>query len=187
MTSTDSHRHDHAGGRLHNPEVGHEDTDIDVGTILRFGAGLAVTVFVCAIIVWLLFRVLDRQAAARDPQISPLARPAGQLPAGPHLETNERAALAKFRGEETKTLDGYGWVNQLGGVTHIPVDEAKKLLVQRGLPARQGATDALEGTHAYAMGEASGGRTVAGKPAGTTAAPAAAPTTPAAPAAEPGK
>jgi hypothetical protein len=184
MTSTDPRRHDHGSARLNNPEVGHEESDIDVGTILKFAAGLAVTVCVCAIIVWAVFRVLDRQAAGRDPQISPFARPAGQLPAGPHLETNERAALAKFRAEETKALDGYGWINQPGGVTHIPVDEAKKLLVQRGVPARQGAGDALEGTHAFAMGEASGGRTIAATPA---AAPAAAPVTPAAPPVDPGK
>ena len=94
MTSTDSRRHDHGSARLNNPEVGHEDSDIDVGTILKFGAGLAVTVVVCAIIVWAVFRVLDRQAAARDPQISPLARPAGQLPAGA-ASRDERACRAR--------------------------------------------------------------------------------------------
>jgi hypothetical protein len=119
--------------------------------------------------------VLDRQARASDPPISPLARPAGQLPPEPRLETNERAALTKFRLEETKALEGYGWVDQLGGVARIPVAEAKKLLAQRGLPARAGAADPLEGTHAPAMGEASGGRSIPSKPAtGAAAAPAAA-------------
>lgn len=181
MTSTDprsqrhGHERDRASGRMDNPAVGHEESDIDVATILKFGAGLAVTVLGCAVIVWVLFRVLDRQAAARDPQLSPLARPAGQMPAGPRLETNERAALATFRAEETKTLEGYGWVNQLGGVTHIPIEDAKKLLVQRGLPARAGAGDPLEGTHAPAMGEASGGRTIAVKPPGAVSEPGGAP------------
>lgn len=167
MTSTDphSHGHDHDDDGLHNEDVAHEDSEIDVGTVLKAGGGLFVTVVVCAVIVWGVFRIFEREAAARDPQLSPLARPAGQLSPGPRLETNERGALAKFRAEDEKALDGYGWVNQLGGVAHIPIAEAKKLLVQRGLPTRSGAADPLEGTHAPAMGEASGGRTVPSKPA----------------------
>jgi hypothetical protein len=186
MTSTDRHSqgrdHDEVG--LDNPTVMHEDSDIDVATVLKFGVGLFVTVVVCAVVVWGAFRFLERGASARDPQVSPLARPAGQLPPGPRLETNEPGALAAFRAEEEKALGGYGWVNQLGGVTRIPIAEAKKLLVQRGLPTRTGGADALEGTRAQATGEASGGRTIpkpatgppvppAGAPAPGAAAPAA--------------
>jgi hypothetical protein len=184
MTSTDPHSHGHHHGEdgLHNPDVAHESSDIDFGTVLKFGGGLFVTVVVCALIVWGVFGLFDREAAARDPQISPVARPEGQLPPGPRLETNERAALAKFRAEDEKALDGYGWVNQQGGVAHIPIAEAKKLLVQHGLPTRSGAADPLEGTHAPATGEASGGRTVPSTPATGPSAPtppAAAPSAPA--------
>jgi hypothetical protein len=191
MTSTDPHSpgHDRGGDGLHNPDVSHEDTDIDVGTVLRFGGGLFMTVVVCAVIVWGVFRLFEREASARDPQISPVARPAGQLPPGPRLETNEHSALAKFRAEEEKAIDGYGWVNQQGGIAHIPIAEAKRLLVQRGLPSRSGAADPLEGSHAPAMGEASGGRTVPSKPAtgpsAPTPPPAAVPSAPATPAPAP--
>jgi hypothetical protein len=177
MTSTDPHSHGHrrdnASGPMQNPDVGHEDTDINVRTVLSFGAGMVIVAVTCVVIIRVLFGVLSRQAIASDPPpTSAVARPVGQLPRAPILLTNERAALAKFHAEEAKTLDGYGWVDQVGGVTHIPVDEAKKLLVQRGLPARAAAADTLEGTHAAAMGEASGGRTVPSKPAGPAAAPA---------------
>lgn len=180
MTSTDSHGHDDG---LHNEDVAHEGSDIDVATVLKFGAGLFTLVVVCALIVWGVFGTFERMAAARDPQLSPLAKPAGQIPSGPRLETNEHGALAKFRAEETKALDGYGWINQPGGITHIPIAEAKKLLVQRGLAVRGTAAEPGEGTHAPAMGEASGGRTIPSKPAaGPPVAPAVA-----APAAEPPK
>ena len=33
-----------------------------------------------------------------------------------------------------RTLEGYGWVDQPGGVARIPIEEAKKLLFERGLP-----------------------------------------------------
>jgi hypothetical protein len=179
MTSTDPHSHGRgAAAGMQNPEVGHDESDVDVATILRFGAGLAAIVVVCAVIVWLVFRVLDRQAASRDPKISPVAVPSGQLPPGPRLETNERAALSKFRAEEATDLDRYGWINQLGGVAHIPVAEAKNLLLKRGLPTRGGPADPLEGTHAPSMGEATGGRKIGtALPAGAPA-PAAAPAAP---------
>jgi hypothetical protein len=164
---------------MHNEDVAHEHSDINVATVLKAGAGLFATVVVCALIVWGVFGILERQAAARDPQLSPLARPEGQLPPGPHLETNERAALAKFRAEEAKAVGGYGWVNQLGGVAHIPVAEAKKLLVERGLPARSTAADPLEGTHAPAMGEASSGRSIPVRSAVNAPAQSAAEPTPA--------
>jgi hypothetical protein len=178
MTSTDPHSHgpDHEEDGRDNPDVAHEHTDIDVATVLKFGGGLFVTVVICAVVVWGAFRLLERDASGRDPQISPVARPTGQLPPGPRLETNEPAVLAAFRTEEDKALGGYGWVNQLGGVTRIPIAEAKKLLVQRGLPTRSGDADPLEGTHAPATGEASGGRTIPSKPVtGPAVPPAAAP------------
>jgi hypothetical protein len=188
MTSTDpqSHGQDHAEDGLHNPDVAHESSDVDVATVLKFGGGLFMTVVVCAVIVWGVFRVLEHEAAARDPRVSPVARPAGELPPGPRLETNERAALAKFRAEDEKVIDGYGWINQPGGVAHIPIAEAKKLLAQRGLPSRGTAADPVEGTHAPAFGEASGGRTIPSQPAaGPATPPSDAPTPAAAPASVP--
>jgi hypothetical protein len=167
MTSTDprSPGADREADGLHNAGVEHEHSDVDVSMVLKFGGGLFMTVVVCALIVWGVFRFLERAASARDPEISPVARPAGQLPPGPRLETNERGALATFRADEVKSLEGYGWVNQPGGIAHIPVAEAKKLLAQRGLPTRATAADPLEGTHAPATGESSGGRTIPSKPA----------------------
>ena len=177
MASTEPGLHgpDHRGDRLHNPLVGHEDTDINVRTVLSFGVGMVVVAVTCAVVIRVLFGVLERQAVASDPRpTSAVARPAGQLPPAPRLLTNEPAALAKFHAEEAKELDGYGWVDQLGGVAHIPVAEAKKLLAERGLPVRSAPADPTEGTHAPAMGESSGGRTIPSK-----AAAAAAPVAPA--------
>ena len=166
MTSTDphggAHRHDHADDDpMHNPDVAHEHSDIDIATVLKAAVGLFLTVVVCAVIVRGVFALFASQAAAREPKLSTLARPSGQLPPAPRLVLREPAALATFRAEETQALDSYGWVNQIGGVTHIPIAEAKKLLAERGLPTRAGgAGDASEGTHRPAYGEASGGQTI---------------------------
>jgi hypothetical protein len=182
MTSTD-----HPSAEIDNPEVLHEHSDVDVRTILAFGVGLAVVVAVSFVLMWLTFRVLEHQAAANDPQLSPLAKPTcpyadisrctDLLPQGPHLQTNEPEGLAKFRAMESKSLEGYGWVNQAGGVAHMPIAEAKKLILQRGLPVRADPSlDPRAGTGAPAMGESSGGRTIGQPaPAAGTQPPSAAP------------
>ena len=158
---------------LHNPEVAHEHSDVNVRTILLYGLGLFVVGVVVHVLMWMLFVVFERQAAANDPQTSPLAAPATQMPrttvaspyfgtaAGPQLLTNEPAVLQKQRAIEQEQLQGGAWVDQKAGIARIPIEEAKKLLLQRGLPVRQdGPADPALGTNAAAAGEASGGRTV---------------------------
>ena len=160
------HSHDdhlYADDELHNEDVAHEHTDVNVRQLLMYTAGLAMTCVVSAVIVWVLFGVFARQAAARDPVLSPLAVPAGQLPPEPRLVTNEPAMLKKQRSIESETLDEYGWVDKPGGVARLPIAEAKKKLLHEGLPYRAGAPEeAWIGTHAQARGESSGGRQIPG-------------------------
>ena len=184
MTSTDR-----PAAEMDNEDVLHEASDIDVRTIFAFAAGLVAMVAVSFVLMGLAFRFLERQAAARDPQLSPLARATcpfadlakcekQQLPPEPRLQTDEHGRLEKFRMEETKGLESYGWVNQSGGVAHMPIAEAKKLILERGLPVRAEASpDPRLGSHAYAMGESSGGRTIGvpAAPSGAQPPPAAAP------------
>lgn len=156
MTSTNQ-----SSPEMDNADVTHEHSDVDIRTILAFGAGMVVVVAVSFVLMWLMFRALEHRAAANDPQLSPLAVPAGRQAPEPRLQTNEPGGLAKFRMMETKSLESYGWVNQQGGVAHVPIAEAKKLILQRGLPVRADTpSDPRLGTHAYAQGESSAGRTI---------------------------
>ena len=69
-------------------------------------------------------------------------------------------AVQNDAAHETKTLESYDWVNQSAGVARIPIAAAKKKLLEHGLPARPSAADPAVGTHAPAMAESSGGRTI---------------------------
>jgi hypothetical protein len=169
---------------MHNEGVAHETSDVNVKAIVAFAGIIAAVTIVSAVIVWGLFDALESQAAARDPKMSPLAVPATQMPRStaspffggarqPQLVTNEPAVLRTLRQSEDKSLHEYGWVDQKAGVTHVPIDQAKKLLAERGLPARPGGADPALGTHAHAFGEATGGRSI---PTGER--PAAAPQAP---------
>ena len=164
--ATAAHHHDdhlYTDDELHNEDVAHEHTDVNVRHLLMYTAGLALTCVVSAVIVWVIFGVFVRQAAANDPILSPLSVPAGQLPPEPRLLTNEPSALKKQRGMESEILDQYGWVDKPGGVARLPIAEAKKKLLHDGLPFRAGGpAEAWIGTHAPAVGESSGGREIPG-------------------------
>jgi hypothetical protein len=175
MTHIDPHA---PGDPLHNEGVAHEHSDVNIRAILAFAAGLAVVAIVVHVAMWLLFGWFERQAAADDPPLSPLAAPAAEMPnrtagsttfgsaPGPQLLTNEYMALEKQRAAEMERLAGYGWVDQKGGIAHIPIDEAKKLLLQRGVAARGGQPIAPTlGTRLPAYGESSGGRMITAPPA----------------------
>jgi hypothetical protein len=186
MTGTDQPLgtgHHYTDEEMHNEDVAHEHGDVNVRSVIAFGIALLVTVAISAALMYGLFwGVFEKQAKARDPEVSPHAvTNATTTPRGPQLLTNEPKYLRDFRQEEEGKLDGYGWVNQGQGVARVPIDAAKKLIVQHGLPVRAGAPDDQSlGTHAPAFGEASGGRTIpVPKPPATAAPPASAPQAPA--------
>ncbi len=172
-------------GNLENPDTSHEHSDINVRAILWFVVVLAVIVLMTDVAMLGLFKVLARYEVKNDPAISPLAIPAGRPMPPPGLQITPWVDLKQFRAEADLYLHSYGWVDEKAGVARIPIEKAKALLLQRGLPVRPELADASEGTHVAATGESSGGRTL---PAGmadksTPPAPAsAAPATPAAPA-----
>ena len=115
----------------------HEASDVNVAGVLVFGAGLfAVTGIVC-VIVWMLFGYFNNREAIRGAREYPLAVvQENRLPPEPRLQTNPRADLADLRAEEEKALQTYGWADKNASVVRIPIEQAMKLTVERGLPAR---------------------------------------------------
>ena len=180
MTHTD-HARGHHHPELDNPEVAHEHTDVNIRAILMFAGGLVIVAVVVHILMAVMFGWLDRQAKKNDPQLSPLTAQTPEMPktttespffgqarGGAQLLTNEFLALQQLRERENKTLQGYGWVEGKAGVAHMPIGEAKKLILERGVPVRAGEPLApTAGTRAAAMGEASGGRTIPTPQTGT--------------------
>jgi hypothetical protein len=157
---------------MENPDTVHEHSDVNIRAILIFASVVAAVCVAAAIIVLGVFTLFEKQAKARDPQLSPLAVSAPEMPkttAGspyfgsapaPELITSEPTVLRQLREKEDKALNEYGWVDQNAGIAHVPIEQAKKLLIERGLPSRASGVPADLGTDAPALGEASGGRTI---------------------------
>ena len=144
MTDAPQHTAGHgvAPASPDNATVQHEGSDVDVRAILGFGAGLIVAAVVIHLIVWLLFLYFSGAATTRDTVDFPLA--AGQatrVPPEPRLQTTPRDDLRALKAREEEILGSYSWVDRPNGIVRIPIDEAMKLTLQRGLPARAGAGD----------------------------------------------
>jgi hypothetical protein len=148
----------HPHGELHNPDTAHEATDINMRAIVWFVILLAGVTLAVQGAMYGVFMVFDRMEAREDPSVSPLAVPAGQAPTDPRLQTTPWADLKALRADESSYLHGYGWIDQQGGIARIPIEKAKALLLQKGLPVRSGPVDPTEGTSFAATGESSGGR-----------------------------
>lgn len=113
-------------------------SDVNVRAVFLFGLGLALTAVVIHVVVWLLFVYFSGREATRVLPVYPLA--AGrdnELPPEPRLQTNPREDLRALRAHEDEILTTYAWVDRPAGVVRVPIDEAMKLLLKRGLPARQ--------------------------------------------------
>lgn len=117
--------------------VHHEYSDVNIAGVFGFGAALLITAILIHLLVFVMFQYFDtREAHGAAPQY-PLAVAQGdRLPPEPRLQTNPRQDLAELRAREDNTLTTYGWVDRNAGIMRIPIDEAIKLTIERGLPAR---------------------------------------------------
>jgi hypothetical protein len=117
--------------------VHHETSDVGLRGILGFGAGLFVAAVLIHLMIWLLFQLFSGREARRATLTFPLA--VGQehrVPPEPRLQSDPRRDMRDLRAAEDAVLSSYGLVNKKEGIVRIPIGEAMKLSVQRGLPAR---------------------------------------------------
>ena len=57
----------------------------------------------------------------------------GAVPA-PALQISPSQDLANFRREEAASLSSYGWIDRDHKTVRIPIERAKQLILERGLP-----------------------------------------------------
>ena len=118
-------------------EVHHEESDVNIRGVLMFGGALIVAAIVIHLVVGGLFKYFDiREARQATPEYPLAAAQENRLPPEPRLQTNPRQDLADLRAREDQALTGYTWVDRNAGIVRIPIDEAIKKTLERGLPAR---------------------------------------------------
>jgi hypothetical protein len=151
-TDHDQHHHSHGDGAV---PLNHETTDISLDGIGKLTIGFVLVLVVVSAVMYGTYRMLDSRARAADTSISRInadRRPAdviraplidqanrldrqGRQPAGPALLTNEQAWLRENRARVIAVQTTYGWVNKETGVVRLPIERAKLLIIERGMPA----------------------------------------------------
>jgi hypothetical protein len=112
--------------------VGYEVTDVRSKPLILSALVLALSVaLVCGFLVCF-FGLLEVRAKRQDPQLSPLI--GSQTPPEPHLQTNPANDVARMRATEDQALYSYRWIDKERGVVQLPIDRAKELLLEEGLP-----------------------------------------------------
>ena len=158
--------HASADAEYVNPATGagHEHTDANVSMIIQFAIWLAVSAVATHVLVWFMFAVFVDTRQNPGPAEFPLAIDQGpRLPAGPRLQAQPANEIYDFRRREAAMVDGYSWVDRGAGTVRIPITEAMRLTVEKGLPTRpsDGATVAPPIEASSLMpADASAGRTM---------------------------
>lgn len=150
---------------LLNPETHHEEKDVNVRALIWFGVIFVVVSILAHFLLLGLYRGMSRMEKARTGEtLTQMQRPAGaSVPQGqPLLQPFPRRTpgqnevidpyratpvtdLKAMRRSEKQALESYGWVDQQKGIVRIPIAEARKLVVQRGLPVQAPLTSTTTG------------------------------------------
>jgi len=120
-------------------KAGHEVTDVHNAPLLTFFAVCAAFLVVVSLgLIWVFdhYRTTQRGAsfvAQPFENERPVAPP-------PQLQVEPRADIGRYYSSQQQILNSYGWVDKQNGIVRIPIDRAMQLTLQKGLPARPGAT-----------------------------------------------
>ena len=120
------------------PGAEYEHTDANVWIIVKFLAWLTVSAVVIHFGLGLMYGFLIEQSKETGDRQYPMAPPADErrLPPPPRLQQFPQNERYQFRVSEDELLNHYGWMNKNAGTVHIPIADAMRVLVERGLPAR---------------------------------------------------
>ena len=161
----DKPENEHDVSHIRNVGGAHEHRDANVRGVFAFLITLLVVGAIIQVLLFAMFRYLKGYYQAAQPEQNPMVqalpaeepasvaaqkRPCEMTKAAaafvgdatrevaafpkPKLQSDPPCELNQMRLVENKTLDGY-WVGA-DGVVHIPIDEAMKLTLERGLPAQ---------------------------------------------------
>ena len=150
MKKDNRHHHDEEinVSSIDNPDVRHERSDLRVKPIALFLFWLMVSGVIIHLLIWGLFDMFEKRERKAEGKPSPFAAERNEIPPPPLLqlaptEKGQRnpdlfkdhplAEIKFLREEEDRKLDNYTWVDQQKGIVSIPIEDAKRLILQKGL------------------------------------------------------
>ena len=142
--------------------AGYEHTDAAVGPVAKFLFWLFVAAIATHFGLAGVYKLMIDSGVKAEPgeRRYPLAATEeARLPPVPRLQQFPRNELYTFRLDERERLTSYGWESKAAGTVHIPIEEAMRLTVERGLPV-QAADPAQTQSLGMMPADSSSGRTL---------------------------
>jgi hypothetical protein len=137
-------------GDIVNPETRHEDSDVNVRALLWAVVIFIVFAVVTHLVLYLQFHAYAKHFRRDESQpLTMMARPSNVPPTprlqpfpnklvnGQDLPPNTNTPMtdmAEMRAAEDEALSKPAWVDKQKGIVRLPIETAKQLVVQRGLP-----------------------------------------------------
>ena len=136
--------HDYHDEDIVNAETHHEKSDVNVKALFIFGAAFVIFAAISHFVLLLMYgQFVKHENKRQNVPLTMMQRPESMIiPAVPRLQPFPGAVppmvstpvtdMEEMRAAQDKALNSYGYVDRQKGVVHIPIEEAKKLALQRG-------------------------------------------------------
>jgi len=128
----------HAHG-AENPDVRFEDKDVRASAILKFAVYLFLATIAVLFLMQRLYVAFARFEASQQPPPPIMQTAPSRQPPLPRLQVLPTRDLGELRRSEDAALSSYGWIDPPTGIVRIPIEEAMRLVNERGLPVRGAA------------------------------------------------
>jgi hypothetical protein len=133
------------GQQPRHTDVSFEKGDVQTGTIYGYLLALGIAVVASLLVCVYILRFTMNYAASSDTPAPPSREALGKdyrmLPPEPRLQgvpghqTDPQADLRQKIRDDSEANEKLEWIDRSSGIAQIPVQEAMKMLAEKGLPA----------------------------------------------------
>ncbi len=132
------------GGEPIHEDVAFDQADVTPRAVLSFLMYLGLAIVVALLVVWWSLALIESRAARFDRPPSPLRQgmkepepPEPRLQGVPGHASDPQQDLRGYLSEMQKELNSYAWVDEKAGVAHIPIEDAMRIIAEKGLPSSE--------------------------------------------------
>lgn len=142
-------------------ERGAETSALNIGPVVWFLVSLAAGTAITFVLMVGLFNLFESRIESEEGKPSPLAGERERIAPEPRVQLapsrieqvegkespretdHPLVEMERVQKEESEKLNSYSWIDEANGIVRLPINEAKKLLLKKGLPTRIKPVEAL--------------------------------------------